>query len=163
MARADFITSLVLMALGLATLAESIRMPRFTDVGGSPYSAPGLVPGMLGAVIAVLGLILCLRSAAALRAAAPGGAEEGEGMGGWLRAAAAFALCGFYAIVMISRVPFWLATFLFVLAFALGFEFIHPEMRERPVRRVIVGVVVAAAVSAAVSYVFQEIFFVRLP
>jgi hypothetical protein len=60
-------------------------------------------------------------------------------------------------------VPFWLATFLFVLPFILGFEFADPEMRQRPWLRVGVAVVVAAATSAAVSYVFQEIFFVRLP
>jgi hypothetical protein len=159
MVRADFITSIVLMALGLATLEESLRMPRFAGAGESPYSAPGLVPGMLGVVIALLGLILCLRTLPSLRAGAASVAQEG----GWLRALAALALCGAYAVVMISRVPFWLATFLFVLAFILGFEFADPEMRQRPWLRVGVAVVVAAATSAAVSYVFQEIFFVRLP
>jgi putative tricarboxylic transport membrane protein len=159
MIRADFVTSLVLMLLGVTTLVESLRMPRFTDIGESPYSAPGLVPGILGVAVALLGLILCSRSVAALRA----GAESEPGEGGWLRALAAFSLCGIYAIVLVSRVPFWLATFLFIVTFILGFEFADPEMRERPIRRIAVGVAIAAVATAAVSYVFQEIFYVRLP
>lgn len=161
MIRADFITSIVLTALGIATLAESWRMPRFTDTGSSPYSAPGLVPGMIAVAIAVLGAILCFRSVAALRASAPSG--ERETTGGWLRALAALALCGLYAIVLVGRFPFWLATFLFVLAFIIGFEASDRELGGMSVRRIAVGVVVAALASAAVSYVFQEIFLVRLP
>jgi putative tricarboxylic transport membrane protein len=161
MVRADFITALVLMCLGLGTLVLSLQMPRFTDSGASPYSAPGLVPGMIGVAIAVLGGILCLRSTAALRAGAQ--TEEGASERGWIRALGALALCGVYAIGLVGRVPFWLATFLFVLAFILGFEFSDPEMRTQVGRRIVVGIVIATAVSAVVSYVFQEIFLVRLP
>lgn len=159
MIRADFITSLVLIALGVATLAESWRMPRFVETGGNPYSAPGLVPGMLGVAIALLGLILCLRTVHRMRADAEAPPVEG----GWLRSVAALGLCAAYAIVLVSRVPFWLATFVFVLVFILGFEFADPKMRTSPARRVIAGVTVAAVASAAVSYVFQEVFLVRLP
>lgn len=160
MVRADFITSLVLMVLGLATLAESLRMPRFTNIGESAYSAPGLVPGIIGVAIALLGLILCLRSVPALRAGEQGATEV---EGGWLRTFAALAVCGIYAVGLIGRTPFWLATFLFLTAFILGFEFSEPAMRERPVRRAVVGVAIAAVATAAISYLFQEIFLVRLP
>lgn len=161
MIRADFVTSLVLISLGIATLALSLDMPRFTDSGASPYSAPGLVPGMIGVAIALLGGILCVRSVFALRDASQ--KADGVAEHGWGRALFALVLCGAYAVGLVGRVPFWLATFFFVLAFILGFELSDPDMRAQVGRRIAVGVVTAVAVSAVVSYVFQEIFLVRLP
>lgn len=161
MVRADFITSLVLMCLGLGTLALSWRMPRFGGSGASVYSAPGLVPGMIGVAIALLGAILCVRAVLALRARAPREQEAPEQ--GWLRAFSALALCGFYALALVGRAPFWLATFLFVFAFIVGFELWDPEMRQRARHRLAAALIIAAAASAAVSYLFQEIFLVRLP
>jgi hypothetical protein len=46
MVRADFVTSIVLMVLGLATVVASLRMPDYADVGAEPWSAPGTVPGL---------------------------------------------------------------------------------------------------------------------
>jgi putative tricarboxylic transport membrane protein len=109
----------------------------------------------------LLGAILCLRAVLALRAGEPRGTEAAEQ--GWLRAFSALALCGFYALALVGRAPFWLATFLFVFAFIVGFELWDPEMRERARHRIAAALIIAAAASAVVAYVFQEIFLVRLP
>ena len=74
MAKADFITSLVLIVLGIGVVVESWRMPRFTDQGTSIWSAPGVTPGMVGLVLAILGLALLFRS----RQAAAAGSTEAE-------------------------------------------------------------------------------------
>lgn len=51
-------------------------MPRYESVGGSIYSAPGLVPGLLGVIIALLGAVMLLRSLAGRRRAEAGPAAE---------------------------------------------------------------------------------------
>src|SRR5680860_1827796 len=61
MARSDLGSSIVLILFGAVVAFESWRMPRYESIGGSIYSAPGLVPGFLGAVIALLGAIMLVR------------------------------------------------------------------------------------------------------
>src|SRR5918995_6793456 len=65
MIKADFITGLALIALGIATVAASLAMPRFAELNVEPYTAPGLVPGVLGLVILILGGALFVRAARA--------------------------------------------------------------------------------------------------
>ena len=62
MPRADFLTSIGLMAFGVAVLVLSIQMPRFEEQGVNRFSVPGIVPGFLGAIIGILGLVLFIRS-----------------------------------------------------------------------------------------------------
>jgi putative tricarboxylic transport membrane protein len=73
------------------------------------------------------------------------------------------ALCLAYAAGLVGRLPFWLATFLFVAAFVILFEWPLAADRSDRTRRVLWPVLLAAAISAATSFVFQEIFLVRLP
>lgn len=61
MPRSDLGASIVLILFGAAVAFESWRMPRFESIGGSIYSAPGLVPGLLGLIIALLGGIMLIR------------------------------------------------------------------------------------------------------
>jgi putative tricarboxylic transport membrane protein len=72
-------------------------------------------------------------------------------------------LCLAYAGGLIGRLPFWLATFLFVAGFVILFEWPLAADRSDRLRRVAWAVLLAAAISAATSFVFQEIFLVRLP
>jgi hypothetical protein len=59
MARADFYTSIILMAFAVAAVAGALKMP---VIQGDPYSAPGLLPTLLGSVIFLLGLVMFVRS-----------------------------------------------------------------------------------------------------
>ena len=63
MVKADFVTGLIFFALGVAVVVESLRMPRFEELDVNPYTAPGLVPGILGAIILMLGAVLFVRAA----------------------------------------------------------------------------------------------------
>jgi putative tricarboxylic transport membrane protein len=163
MIRADLVTSIVLLALGLATMVESWRMPRFEDVGADVWSSPGVVPGLLGAALSLMALILLLRSVAALRRPAGGPGGDGAGEGGWGRAALAVGLCLVYAVGLVGRVPFWLATFLFAFAFVTAFDLLAAGPRPPVARIVLVAALVAAATAVAVPAVFQSVFLVRLP
>jgi putative tricarboxylic transport membrane protein len=161
MVRADLVTSVVLLALGLATMVESWRMPRFEEVGADVWSSPGVVPGLLGTALTLMALILFLRSVVALRRPAEGPAGP-AGEGGWGRAALAAGLCILYALGLVGRMPFWLATFLFVFVFVTVFDLMG-EPRPSLARVLVVAAVVAAATAIAVPYIFQSIFLVRLP
>jgi putative tricarboxylic transport membrane protein len=166
MLKADFVTGLVLIALGVATVVASLEMPRFAELDVDPYTAPGLVPGALGAVILLLGSVLFVRAARA------GGwrlLPRHTGHGPWWsdpgkrNLVQAVALCLAYAAGLIGRVPFWLATFGFVAAFVALFEWRLAVTRAERAGRLAFAVAFGAAVSAVVTLVFQEVFLVRLP
>ena len=164
MARADFATALVLIALGIAVVVESLRMPRFEHLNINPYTIPGLVPGVLGAVILGLGALLLVRAARA------GGWHLATGSSGsWLRDQSvrrlllAVTLCLGYAAGLVGRLPFWLATFLFVAGFVVLFEWPLADDRNQRIRRVAFALVFGALIAAAVTLVFQKVFLVRLP
>ncbi len=161
MVRADLVTSVVLLVLGVATMVESWRMPRFEEVGADVWASPGVVPGLLGVALTLMAAILFLRSVVALRRPTEGPVGPAA-EGGWGRAALAAGLCILYALGLVGRMPFWLATFLFVLAFVTIFD-LTGEPRPPLGRVVIVAALVAAASAIAVPYVFQSIFLVRLP
>jgi hypothetical protein len=165
MARADFVTALVLILLGLGVATESWRMPRFTEFGSSIWSAPGVVPGMIGIALAVMGAALLVRARREPTAVSAG--DHGFDRGSVLRVATALALCLLFAGVLVGRVPFMLAAFLFTLAFVLVFDLReNAEVvrdRRRLIKRGALAVVVAGVTSFAIARIFQDAFFVRLP
>jgi len=61
MAKSDLGSSIILILFGAIVAYESWRMPRFESIGGTIYTAPGLVPGLLGLVIAFFGVIMLVR------------------------------------------------------------------------------------------------------
>jgi len=159
MPRADFLTGLAFALLGLAVVWASLEMPRFADRNIDPYTVPGLVPGVLGAIILALGTALLVRAARAggwrLAGLRP------EGGPGTQRLVLALVLCLGYAAGLVGRMPFWLATLLFVAAFVVLLEW--PQAKGRRLARAAIALVYGAAISAAVTLVFQEVFLVRLP
>lgn len=128
MAKADFLTGLVLLALGTYMIVEGLGLPGaggFIEAGGEP----GRVPIMLGAAIACLALVLIVRAARAggyrLGGGAPLGDDERVGV---RRCALTAALCAVYAVGLIGaeiagwRVAYHQATFVFVFVFIVVFE-----------------------------------------
>lgn len=162
MVKADLGFGCLLIVLGLGIVLESWRMPRFADQGVSPWSVPGIVPGILGLVLVALAVVLVLRAVRRLQAADGTGATAGPLAGlDVRRIALALALTLGYAGGLVGRVPFWLATFLFVGAFVLAFEW-RPGGGLRW-RSLLAAVVLGAAVSGVVSAVFRHVFLIRLP
>lgn len=156
MPRADFLSGLTFVALGIAVVWASLEMPRFEDRNINPYTIPGLVPAALGGIILVLGAVLFLR--ATLAGGWRLGVRHGQGLSG--RLVLSLILCLGYAAGLVSRLPFWLATFLFVTLFVVVFEWGDGGRRWL---RLALAVIYGAAISAAVTLVFQELFLVRLP
>lgn len=164
MVRADFLTGVVLLVLGIATAWLSWEMPRLEVRRIHPLTVPGLVPGILGIAIAFCGAVLALRST-------PGITDRtGWRLFGGLfvsaeagRVAATLLLTLAYALILVGWLPFWLATALFVTVFIIVFErgfgvSPHPIWRSLATAAV-QGVIVAVVVSV----VFERGFLVRLP
>ena len=163
--RADLATGIVLVALGLAVVAEALAMPRFELRRIDPWTVPGLVPGLIGIVLAVLGAVLALRSALdpALRAPAVDGEAPGERRASLVRLVGCLGLCLVYAIWMIGNLPFWLATGLFVFAFVVAFEWQPSDAWRRRGTKLVAALLVAAGAAVVVTLLFQRLFLVRLP
>jgi len=75
---------------------------------------------------------------------------------GWGNTPLVLALCFGYAVGLVGRVPFWLATFVFVSAFIAVFEY---PSRRRMAAAPLYGI----ATALAVTYLFESVFLVRLP
>jgi putative tricarboxylic transport membrane protein len=166
LARADLITGLVLVIFGVAVVAESYGMPRLEERRINPWTAPGLVPGLLGVVIAVLGLSLAVRSLAvgALRPRAERSAvEAADARAARLRLGLCLALCLVYAVLLVGRAPFWLATGLFVFAFVVSFEWRPGDALRARMAKLAAAGLLAGGAALAVPYLFERLFLVRLP
>jgi len=149
--KADLVQGAVWALGGGIIVYASWTMERLERHGAALYTAPGLVPGLLGLVLLVLGVVLALR---ALRTGEPQPAPSPRM--GWGNTPAVLVLCFGYAIGLVGHVPFWLATFIFVTAFVAVFE--YPSRR-----RMAMAPIYGAATSLIVSYLFEEVFLVRLP
>lgn len=156
--RADLIFAVFLMALALAVLVESWRMPRLAELGVHPMSAPGLTPGLIGLVLAGLGLALLWRSLRPWPDDVVSEAAPGTNLV-WWRALLALLLCLFYALGLLGHLPFLWATGLFVFSFVAVFSF----DRKRLLRSLLGAALMAVAVAVSVSLLFEQLFLVRLP
>lgn len=136
-------------------------MPRLEERGINPLTAPGIVPGVLGVALFVLGLILALRSHDPARGFI--GLEAIIGTGSGRRnLAIALALNVSFALVLVGRAPFWLATLGYLAAF-MGIFGLALDGPVAPRKRAALILVVSSAMTAGIVYLFETLFFVRLP
>lgn len=166
MPKADFLTSILLFVFGIAVLIASIKMPRFEAQGANPYSVPGIVPGFLGVATAGLSLILFIRSV--IQKGYKVGLTK-EVLKGFLnsdstkRFLLSLTLCVVYGVFVLGRIPYHIATALFVLVFIIAFEFQLKQSLLSKRKTVIFSVVEAVLVSAGVTFLFRYLFLVNLP
>jgi hypothetical protein len=166
MPRADFITSIGLIAFGIAVLVLSIRMPRFEDQGVNRFSVPGIVPGFLGSILAVLGLVLFIRSI--VRKGYRLGLD-GAAIGRFFRAETTkrFALTILisvgYGWGLISRINYEVATAIYVFVFILVFDVKWRQGLATQWKKILVAAIIALLVGAVVGTTFRRLFLVNLP
>lgn len=160
-ASADLVGSLVWIVLGAAVFHGAWTMDRLEAQHINPYTAPGLVPGVLGLGLVLLGGILLLRS---LRGAGSAGGDDAAPPLITPRLLVALALCLTYAIGLVGRgLPFWLSTVLFVFVSIAVFQWSERRARGQIGRGLAVAALCAIGLAVGVTLVFQELFLVRLP
>ena len=165
MARADFYTSIVLMAFGIGIIIIALQMPTMTEKGEGPYSAPGLLPILLGSVITVLSGFMFGRSIVRIGKdiTVPANAFKAFfSEVGTRRMTQTIILCALYSISL-GKVLFPLTTFLFVFIFILVFEYNLKETFKSQMKKVLVAIFLSVCVSAAITGTFQYLFLVNLP
>ncbi|HSB04641.1 MAG TPA: tripartite tricarboxylate transporter TctB family protein [Thermodesulfobacteriota bacterium] len=166
MPKADFVTAIGLTLFGSAVLVRSLQMPRFENLGVNPYSVPGIVPGLLGLILMILGLVLLVRS---IR-------QRGYRFGlnsmvvkeyfsedSTRRFLISFFLCVVYGVFVLRRLAYPLATGLFVFSFIFIFEFRRQESLASQTRTLLTALLEAILVSGGVTLVFRYLFLVDLP
>jgi putative tricarboxylic transport membrane protein len=162
-ARADLITAIVLVILGIAVLYASVTMDRLEVRRIHPSTIPGLVPMFLGAALTVCGTLLALRS---WRLQTSGsGAALVRALLSWqaVRVLAILALALVFTLGLMGRMPFWLAAGIFIFAFIVLFETILADEPKPLVSTLLWAVGIAAVGGGGIWYVFERIFLVRLP
>lgn len=162
--RADLAWAAIWAAFGGAIVYASWTMDRLEHLGATVYTAPGLVPGILGAMILMLGALLGARAIRQGALTAAGAGSAAPDWGGRLRMGLALALMLIYAAGMLGHgVPFWLATFAFVTVFVAVFERPMRKERRQGFRGLVMAAVYGAATTFVVTVVFERVFYVRLP
>ena len=160
-ARGDVFGSLAWIALGIAILIASLRMDRLEAQGVNPYTAPGLVPGLLGLGMMFFGGLMLIRS---LRHGGLSAPRAPKPAGHWARIATVIALCIVYSVGLVGHgLPFWLASALFV-AVAIG-ALRYAEWRDagRLKQGLTQAAIIGLLAGVIIAFVFEQFFLVRLP
>ena len=161
--RADLITAIVLIALGLTVAYFSWTMDRLEVRRIHPATIPGLVPFILGVALTLCGGLLAMRSA---RLDTRGsGAALMRLLVSWqaVRVLTVLGLALIYTLGLVGRMPFWLASALFIFTFITLFETVLADRPSTLVRTLIWALIVALGASLGIHYIFGQIFLVRLP
>ena len=161
--KADLLTALLLVALGLAVVYLSWTMPRLEARRIHPSTIPGLVPLILGAILTLCGGLLALKSA---RQPAYGGWQGLFGLVRTLeaqRVGALVALALVHTLVMVGWLPFWAAAMLFIFVFIFVFELGFRTGPVRPLQSLLWAAAIAVVGGGGIYLVFERLFLVRLP
>jgi hypothetical protein len=151
---ANFRFGIAWALFGATVLIASWRMDRLESLHINPWSAPGLMPGVLGALMLFFGIALALRRSG----------EVAELEASPRRTALALVLGVAFAGGLLGRgLPFWLTAASFLFVSILAFRLLDPEPGTRRWRVALSSAVIAICAALIISFVFEDLFLVRLP
>jgi putative tricarboxylic transport membrane protein len=161
--RVDLWTGAAFLLLGIAIESLAWQMPTFKEQKGELYTAPGLVPGIYGVVIAAISIWLIVRSVRRSNLEGPGVSASVPDGSSNLRLALAAALGLIFCVGLLGRMPFWAAAAIFVTAFIALFEWRTGDPWSRRTIRLGTAALQGVLTGVAVMLVFEKLFYVRLP
>ena len=163
-ARADLYSGIFWIALGAAIAVGSWNMDRLERLGVSFYTAPGLVPGILGVLLIVCGAVLLGR---ALREGALGALQRPPVLleaGTLRRAAITLVLTLGFAIGLVGHgLPFPAAAAIYLFAQIAVVQYPERKAKNQVGRGLLVAAAVGVVAAVVISALFQYVFLVRLP
>jgi putative tricarboxylic transport membrane protein len=160
--RGEFVDAAVWAALGSAILVASWRMDRLGHLSINPWSAPGLTPGVVGALMILLALALAVHARRATAADAT--AQPSLPPGSARRTLMAAALCVTFAGVTLGRgLPFVVEGAVFIFVFTTVFSWRSWREGQRVARGAMQALIVAVLASTVIAWLFESVFLVRLP
>ncbi len=144
--------------LGISMLVGGYTMDRLEIRQIHPASIPGLVPMGLGVAMIICSTLLIVSAGSGTEQSAP--AERGS----FKNLFVSIILCIGYAAGLLGKMPFALATGMFIFAFSLYFSWTEGDNGSRSKLKLVAFTALFAAVFAgAISLLFQYGFLVRLP
>ena len=155
---ADRMTGLVLLMLGIAMLVGGYTMDRLEIRQIHPASIPGLVPMGLGVAMIICSVLLIVSARKDARTA------NEEQSGSIKNLLITIVLCIAYAGGLLGKMPFPVATAIFIFLFSVIFSWPekHLELQAR-VKHVFLIALFAVVFAGGISLLFQYGFLVRLP
>jgi len=162
--RADLYGGLFWIALGVAIAIGSWNMDRLERQGVSFYTAPGLVPGILGVLLVICGVVLAGR---ALRDGALGNVQRPAlllNRDTLRRSGVALLLTiGFAAGLVGHGVPFPIAASVFLFLQIAVLQYPERKAKNEVGRGLLAAAAVAVGAAVTISLLFQYVFLIRLP
>lgn len=159
---ADLLTGFAWFALAAAIVIASWRMDRLPHLGATLYQLPGLVPGILGAAIGLMSVLLIVR---ALRGGALANVQlpQIDFAENW-RLVVTLALGIAFAVGLVGHgPPFWLAAAIFVTTFVIVFQSSERRAAGTLGRGIAFAVAYGVIAGLIIHYGFQDVFLVRVP
>lgn len=165
-------------ALGATLFVAGWRMDRLSHQGIAPWSAPGLLPAVVGALMVAFALVLALQvwradeapedaqaaATPAKQADAADAADAADRPAGWGASALATVLCVLFAGASLGRGwPFQVEAALFILGFTAIFRWREWRAAGGVLRGLAQTAVIAVVAAVAISWLFESVFLVRLP
>jgi hypothetical protein len=147
------------IVFGAAVLAGSWRMDRLESLNINPWSVPGLMPGVLGALMILFGAALGWRALRQRTEQPDADAASAP------RVILALVLCFGYAAGLLGHgLPFWLTSAAFIFVAILSFRWLDRDP-ETPnlVRLAASSAAIAIGAALAIGLLFEQVFLVRLP
>mgnify|MGYP003759237263 FL=1 len=150
-------------------------MPRLEHRNINPYTIPGLVPAVLGVIIAVLSVALFIRSIMyrgyILSSKTTADAAETGSKKKWaffrkpetIRVLLTVGFCLLYAIILVGWVWYPIATFVYTFGFIAFFEYERGKPVSKQIKMFVIAAIEALLTAALVSVVFRYLFLIRLP
>lgn len=160
--RTDTVLGLVVTALGSAILIGALAMPRFEHRSADPLTVPGITPGLLGAIILVLGIILTLRGARRR-------STDGQiNITSWTpravkRTVLTLGALLVYGFGLFGNLPFVPATAVFIFGFTVAVELMRHDRRASLAQTLVGAAILAIVASLVIWAVFSKIFLIQLP
>ena len=159
---ADLVTGAVWLAVAIGIVVGASRMDRLEHLATTIYTMPGLVPGLLGAALGLMAVILMVR---ALRAGALAGARRPDfRLTDHWRLIATLVLSLGFAIALVGRgPPFWLGAAIYMALMVFAFQYGERRRAGTRVRGAAFAVAFGLVSGLVIHFAFQDIFLVRLP
>ncbi|MHB9152884.1 MAG: tripartite tricarboxylate transporter TctB family protein [Spirochaetales bacterium] len=165
MTKADFVTSIVLLAFGITVVVMSVQMPTMADANQSKFSAPGIVPGFIGVMVTLLSFAMLIRSIkrkGMQEIVQKGAAKDLLAQETTSRILKTLVICVVY-VLLLGKLWFPLPTALFIFAFIVMFEYDFKSAFRPQIKKIIVAFIIAVVATTLVTVVFQYLFLVNLP
>lgn len=161
---ADRITAAVLLVLGAAMCWGGFVMDRLEIRQIHPASIPGLLPIFLGFILMVCACFLALSTRGKTRQSSVSATEETlKETGNWHDFGFAAVWSCLFAVVMVSRIPFVVASAIYIAVFT-GWYLWRPSGKNgQRFRMLLLVALYAVLVAIGISALFRYGFLVRLP